>query len=65
MIKQAGEQNILFKRDIDTFFDPEKETPENFVRNYNQFFRGSTPNEGMRRKLESTKKVEKPTRRKT
>ena len=38
--KTAAEQNVLFKRDLDNFYDQDKETAENFVRNYNEFFAG-------------------------
>lgn len=41
--KTAADQNILFKRDLDMFYEGDNEnndTPENFVRNYNEFFRG-------------------------
>ena len=38
--KAAAEKNILFKRDMDQFYDAqdEKDTPENFVRNYHNFY---------------------------
>jgi len=39
-INSAAEQNVLFKRDLTTFYDGNGETPENFVRNYNEFYRG-------------------------
>lgn len=38
--KTAADQNILFKRNLDRFYEEENDTPENFVRNYNEFFRG-------------------------
>lgn len=40
-MKQAINNNILLKRDADTFFgEGNSENPANFVRNYNEFYRG-------------------------
>lgn len=39
-MKEAMDNNILLKRDADTFFGESNENPAGFVRNYNQFFRG-------------------------
>lgn len=40
-MKQAINNNILLKRDADTFFgENDTENPANFVRNYNEFYRG-------------------------
>lgn len=40
LVKNAASQNALFKRNLDNFYDDGKETPENFIRNFNQFFGG-------------------------
>ena len=39
-MKQAVNNNILLKRDAESFFTGEKESGANFVRNYNEFYRG-------------------------
>lgn len=40
-MKQAMDNNILLKRDANSFFDGKgQETSSNFVRNYNEFYRG-------------------------
>lgn len=52
-MKQAINNNILLKRDADTFYgEGNTENPANFVRNYNEFYRGTTPDQNTRKVLE-------------
>jgi len=60
-MKQAIDNNILLKRDADTFFAPNASTENaaNFVRNYNEFYRGSTPDENLRSTIQK-REINKP-----
>lgn len=52
-MQQAINNNILLKRDANNFFEGKgQDTSSNFVRNYNEFYRGTTPDKETRKAME-------------